>query len=112
MILHKEYITIAGNEVKFSISFNKDKTNWATGQGKKIGYQITAIPVKRSRSEGCTIEEFSAFSGFNDCLLEVERQSAKRLQAAIVELNNRKDKYIKWFKDKYGWEEETTEKEG
>lgn len=101
--LHKEYITIGGNEVRLRIYFNKDRTNWATSETMKIGYNITATPVKRTKSGGCVIEEFSAFSGFNDCLLEVERQSSKRLQLAIAELNSRKEKYIKYFEDRYGW---------
>jgi hypothetical protein len=101
--LHKEYILINGNEVKLRIYFNKDRTNWATSEPKKIGYNVTATPVKRSKSGGCIIEEFTAFSGFNDCLLEIDRQSSKRLQKAITELESRKEKYIKYFVDRYNW---------
>lgn len=107
MSLHKEYIDICGNEVRFTISFNREKINWATSQPKKIGYQVNAVPVKRTQREGHSIEETGAFTGFNDCLLEVDRQSSKRLQQAITELNNRKEKYINYFKQRYGW---TTEK--
>lgn len=103
MSLHKEYIKIGNQEIKFSITFNRDRTNWATSEPKKIGYQVSATPIKRTQHVGYSIEEFSAFTGFLDCLLEVDRQSSKRLQQAITELNNKKEIYIKWFKERYGW---------
>jgi hypothetical protein len=67
--------------------------------------QVTCVPVKRSTTGGVTIEEFGAFTGFNDNLIEVERQSAKRLQSAIAELQNRKEKYLQHFRDRYGWKD-------
>ena len=70
-LLHKEYLKIGDNEIKFSITFNREKINWATSQPKKIGYQVTATPVKRTQREGYSMEETGAFTGFNDCLLEV-----------------------------------------
>lgn len=102
-LLHKEYLKIGDNEIKFSITFNREKINWATSQPKKIGYQVSAIPVKRTQREGYSMEESTAFSGFLDCLLEVDRQSSKRLQQAITELNNRKEKYKQYFIERYGW---------
>lgn len=97
-MLHKEYHTLPnGEEIKFSISFNRSSTNWATYQPKKIGYEVHAVPVKRSKGDGFNIEEFGCFTGFNDNLIEVERQSAKRLQAAIVELHARVPKYLQYF---------------
>lgn len=97
-MLHKEYHTLPnGQEIKFSISFNRDRTNFATYEPKKIGYQVSATPVKRSKGEGFNIEEYGAFTGFNDNLIEVERQSAKRLQSAIAELHSRLQKYLDWF---------------
>lgn len=104
MILHKEYHPFKdGNkEIKFSVSFNKDSHNWATSQPKKIGYQVTATIVQRTKSEGgFSIESFGAFQGFNDCLLEVERQSSKRLQTALEVLKSRKEQYMKWFEERY-----------
>lgn len=103
--LHKEYWNIGGQEIKVAISFNRDKINWATYQPKKIGYQVICVPVKLTTHKGFTIEESQALTGFSDCLLEIERQSAKRLQTAIAELQNRKEKYLQYFKDKYGWED-------
>lgn len=100
--LYKEYQTIEINgekqEIKFCVSFNKDRYNWATNQPKKIGYQITVLPVKRtSREGGIVIEESEAFTGFNDCLLQVDRQSQKRLKTALLILQNSKEKYLSYF---------------
>lgn len=97
MILHKEYHKVRGQEIKFSISFNRDRVNWATSQPKKLGYQVTVTPVKRTERDGYTIEETGAFTGFNDNLLEVERQSNKRLQQAKYILAQRIPQYIKYF---------------
>lgn len=97
--LHREYHKLPnGQEIKFIVTFNKDRYNWATSQVKKIGYQVSATPVKRTDDGGGFImEEFGAFTGFNDNLLEVDRQSAKRLQTAIKILQGRKEKYLKYF---------------
>lgn len=87
-----------GRDIKFTISFNRDTRNWATGQPKKIGYQVTATPVKRTKLDGgFSMEEFTAFSGFNDCLLECERQSKNRLTQAINILGERLENYMKFF---------------
>ena len=104
-ILHKEYWNIGGNEIKASIRFNRETVNLATFEPKKVGYQVTCVPVKRSKCEGGSVEEFGAFTGFNDNLIEVERQSAKRLQTAITELRNRKEKYLQYFKERYDWKD-------
>lgn len=98
MSLFKKYIdTIEDNKkIKFSISFNRDTYNWATGERKKIGYQITATPVEI----GDRFESFTAFSGFNDCLLEVDRQSSKRLTKAIEILQEREKLYLEYFMNK------------
>jgi hypothetical protein len=100
MYLYKEYIELNGQTIKFSISFNREHTNWATSQAKKIGYQVTVLPVKISKLEGgFTLEESSCFTGFNDNLLEVERQSAKRLETAKAILTERKEKYLNHFRN-------------
>ena len=99
--LHKEYHKLSnGNEIKFTVSFNKDLHSWATGQPKKIGYQVTATPVKRTQRDGYTMEESGAFTGFNDCLFEVDRQSSKRLATAIVILSTRLASYLAHFESK------------
>ena len=98
MSLYKKYIdTIEDNKkIKFSISFNRDTYNWATNEAKKIGYQVTVVPVE----VGDKVESFTAFTGFNDCLLEVNRQSSKRLDEAIKILNEKEEKYLEYFKEK------------
>jgi hypothetical protein len=95
MTEYKMYIqTSKANEfIKLSISYNKDTYNWATGQPKTKGYQLTAMPVKRSGM----IEEFGAFTGYNTTLVKCNRRSKKRLEIAIEELNKNIDKYLQYF---------------
>ena len=104
--LYKEYIQmpesaksdVAGKLIKFSVSFNKDSTNWATYKPQPIGYRVTVVPVSRTdMGNGIVMEEFGAFTGFNDTLLEVGRQSKKRLEEALRILQERKDKYMLYF---------------
>ena len=100
MALYKKYIdtTEPNKKIKFSVTFNKDTVSWATNQPKKIGYQVTVTPVTRTNAENnIVIEEFGAFTGFNDCLLEVDRPSPKRLGKAIEILNQREAQYLKHF---------------
>jgi len=103
MFLHKEYLKIGENEIRFAISFNKNPRSFATGQPIDKGYRVSAVPVKRTKLANVEMEEFGAFTGFNDTLLAIDRQSQKRLQEAIKILNERKEKYINWFKEKYQW---------
>ena len=90
-------------EIKFSISFNKSSHNWATNQPIPIGYRVAATPVKITKYEGYSMEEFGAFTGFTDTLLEVDRQSAKRLETAKKVLIERLEQYLQWFVDRYGY---------
>lgn len=103
MILYKEYIKtdVEGKEIKFVITFNKEPYSWVTSQSKKIGYQVTVVPVSISRKGNIIMEEYGAFTGFNDCLLEVTRQSSKRLVEAISALKSRQPVYMKNLKLKY-----------
>ena len=102
MYLHKEYHTIEiggkPQEIKMAISFNRETTNWATYEPKKVGYQVTAIPVQRTSGSNFSMEESSVLSGFNDNLLEIDRQSKNRLKSAIAILQERKEKYLDYFK--------------
>ena len=98
--LYRKYIPYKDRELEFDIHFNKQLTNWATGRSQKIGYYITITPVKRSRQDGLLIKEFGAFTGFKDLLLEVDRQSKKRLEEAIRIAESRSEEYINWFEDK------------
>lgn len=97
--LHKEYhkTNIANTEIKFSISYKKCSAFATSGWAK--GYYVNAVPVKISRSGNITMEEFGAFTGFNDILLQVERPSPKRYQQALAVFEVNKEKYFKWFED-------------
>lgn len=100
MILYKEYVPFKDKEIKFAISFNKELTNWATNQPKKRGYQVAVVPVQRTKKEyGIQMESCEAFTGFNDCLLECDRQSKKRLELAKFKMEKNKEKYLKYFEN-------------
>lgn len=92
--LHKEYhkTNIANTEIKFSISYRK-------GSHLSKGYYVNAVPVKISRSGNITMEEFGAFTGFNDALLQVERPSPNRYKQALTVFEANKERYFKWFED-------------
>jgi hypothetical protein len=98
MSLYKKYIETSKPNIfiRMSISFNRDTYSWATGEQKKIGYQVTCTPVER----GDKWESFTAFTGFNDCLLEIGRQSSKRLDTAIEILQEKEPIYLQYFKDR------------
>jgi len=91
--LHKEYHTFENKEeVKFAIFYVKG-----------TGYRVSSYPVKRSISGGFSMEEFGAFTGFNDTLVVCNRAGAARLREAIAELKKRMTKYFQWYKNQYGW---------
>lgn len=106
MSLYKEYMKmpetakskVDGKEIKFSISYNREGVSWATSQRIPIGYRVSVVPVEVSiLGNSIVMESFGAFTGFNDTLIECTRQSKKRLQMAIDELQKRKDRYMQWF---------------
>lgn len=103
MTLYKEYLdtSVENQKIKFTISFNKESINWATSKPKKIGYQVSAVPVKVSIYKGYSIEESGSFTGFNDNLIEIDRQSKKRLESAISKLKENMETYKEWFRLKY-----------
>ena len=90
MSLHTEYHLLpSGQEIKISVSFNKDPYR------APVGYRACVLPVKRTKREGYTMEESGAFTGFNDTLIHVNRQSSKRLNLAIDSLKARIPDYLK-----------------
>jgi len=92
-VLHKQYFTLEnGKEIKFSIMYYKG-----------TGYRVSSHPVKRSKCGGCSMEEFEAYSGFNDTLVECNRSSAGRLKEAIQKLQDNIKKYFDWYRENYGW---------
>jgi len=102
MNLHKEYIdTKKPNlKIRISLSFNKDTIHWATNNPKKKGYQVVVTPTEVVDKGDYKVETTSAFSGFYEVILPVERQSKKRLETAINLIKENKDRYIEYFKQK------------
>jgi ribonucleotide reductase beta subunit family protein with ferritin-like domain len=97
MYEYKEYIPteIETQFIKFSISFNYDTYNWATGQPKEKGYQLTATPVEKTDM----VESFTAFSGFYKIIFPAERKSKKRLEEAIRIFKRDRVDYIDYFRE-------------
>jgi hypothetical protein len=108
MSLFKKYLPLPeGRELKMTISYSKGGMNWATSQPVAKGYRIHVIPVKRSQSNGFSMEESGAFTGFGDTLLPVEtRQSKKKLEEAIVIFKEREQMYFDHWVSQYATEKE------
>ena len=104
MDLYKEYFDtdVENKKIKLTINFNKSTTNWATSRPTNKGYVVTCVPVELKKEIGYTTDTFMAFSGFNDLVLKVDRQSNKRLEEAksIAKVNIKQ--YLEYFKDRYG----------
>ena len=93
-----------GTEIRMTISFNKTPNSWVTSKPVDVGYRVSVVPVQITEMDNGTgnggklkMEEFGAFTGFNDTLLECSRMSPKRLEMAIETLNSRIDKYMQYF---------------
>lgn len=81
--------------IKASISFQKGGTNWYNGANEKKGYYLHLIPVERSEiSNGFISESMILGEGFKYLLLEVTRQSDKRLKTAQLIADQHKDRLI------------------
>ena len=83
-------------KIKFVIDFNKDTYHWATSSSKEKGYQLTAVPVEKHDR----VEVFGAFTGFYKIIYPVNRQSKKRLEAAVNIFNNNIEEYLEFFRNK------------
>lgn len=97
-ILHRDYWKLGEKVIRVHVSFNKQTTNWASGRPMKVGYRVSLQPLKNKVSEsGYIIEEYDPMQGVADTLLEVDRQSSKRLQTAIDILNTKKEEYLNYL---------------
>ena len=103
MDLYKEYFDtdVETKKIKLTINFNKSTTNWATSRPTNKGYRVTCIPVELKKEIGYTTEKSMAFSGFNDLVLKVDRQSSKRLEEAKSIAKANIKQYLEYFKDRY-----------
>ena len=102
MALYKDYLSTKEENVfiKITLIFNKESYNWSTNEPRKIGYMVNAKPVQVRESYGCRIEEFMPFTGFNDVIYPVGRQSEKRKREAIHMINMKMDQYKAFFQAK------------
>ena len=89
-------------KLKFRISYIKPSEihNWATGEVRKTGYRVNAIPVEVEQKDGYKIESFGAFTGFGDTILECTRRSKKRYEQAQDMLIAALPDYVRWFEDR------------
>jgi hypothetical protein len=89
-------------KLKFRLSYIKpsETHNWATGEVRKTGYRVNAIPVEVEQKDGYKMESFGAFTGFGDTILECNRRSKKRYEQAQDMLIAALPDYVRWFKDR------------
>ena len=104
MSLYKEYFDtdVETKKIKLTINFNKNTSNLATSRPTNKGYMVTCVPVELKKEIGYTTESFMVFSGFNDLVLKVDRQSSKRLEEAKSIAKAKTKQYLEYFKDRYG----------
>ena len=95
MKVHQSYKDIADQHIEFTVSYYKERGE----------YRLSAYPVKISKENGFIIKEFSAFTGFTDLLLVVQRKSKNRDLEAIKVMESKMPQYIQWFEEKYGTKE-------
>ncbi len=82
--------------IKFVIDFNRERTHWATGASKQIGYYVTALPITKNGMW----EESGAFTGFYELVMPIERQGKKRMETAVSVVHSRMAKYKEFFKQR------------
>lgn len=99
-----EGCTSDANFLRVEVSYTLGGMNYFTYKNEPRGYYMHVSPVKRSVTGGVAMEEYSAFSGYKQCILEVSRKS-KAKEAEAIHLAER---YIQPFIDqvckKYGLE--------
>jgi hypothetical protein len=93
MSLHKEYWAHPNpkNNEKLKAIVSYDRSRRA--------YRCCVVPVRQTKlGNGIMMEESGAYTGFNYTLLQVDRQSKTRLEAAVSLLEEKKDEFIEYFK--------------
>lgn len=85
----KESNNYKENFIKVEVYYDKGGYNYFTYREKPRGYYISVVPVTRQGY----MESFTAFTGYNDLLLEVNRASEKQYNKAI-ELSAEKENII------------------
>ena len=68
--------------------------NVFTYKNESRGYYISVSPVERSDKYGYMMESYTAFTGLKQCVLEVQRKSAKKLAEAIEYFDAHVDEFI------------------
>ena len=63
--------------------------------------EINDNKLELKKEIGYTTETFMAFSGFNDLVLKVDRQSSKRLEEAKSIAKANIKQYLEYFRDRY-----------
>ena len=85
----KKYEKIEGTEnkyFKFEVDYEKGGMNYYNGQTNKRGYYLYVRVVERSPEQDgkFMMESFTMFSGIKKLLMEVTRQSKKKLEECIT----------------------------
>lgn len=85
MFLHREYSTVPNleGELEFAILYKKG-----------IGYILVVVPVKRTKTDGFTMIESGAFTGYRITVMPAERQSKANLNKSIQYIKTNKETLI------------------
>jgi len=93
-----------GRVLEFALTFHKGGTNYATYKQIPRSYRLNVVPVKIRNEGSVSIREFGAFTGFNATILEVNRQSKKRLQTAISTVESKLIEYYNYWNEHHNTE--------
>lgn len=69
--------------LKAELLYDLGGYNMFTGKYECRGYYMSVRPVKRRDNGGCFTESFKLPSGKKQCILEVARQSTKKMDEAV-----------------------------
>lgn len=90
------------NAMKIEVTYDKGGYSYFTYETKKRGYYLTIRPINVSDYDGGTVEEYMAFSGVRDFILEVKRCSNKSEKLAKEMVLEKWSEYQDYILRKYG----------
>lgn len=77
----KKYIEVKAtrdaSHLKIEVYYNLGGFNCFTYRNEQRGYYLSVTPVKRENRNGCTMEQFTAFTGIKQLVKPVNRKSTK-----------------------------------
>ena len=93
--LYKVNNNTNATHLKAQIYYALGGSNMFTYENEARGYYVSVCPVKREERDGFTMESFIAFTGLKQCVLPVQRKSAKKMSEAITYFEEHINEFIK-----------------